>query len=149
MKPIIYVAASGQEPYYVEKLHEHYQILHPGFLYENFKDAPQHNNQYEQAISTDFYGICKSHVLVYDVESSPGPHFIAFAFSRNIPVIAVSQNLISPGPYWSLAVDFIVKPSQLLGHLKAVSRDLEEKRLAEEKRNNDIIASRSLQPQDP
>lgn len=143
MKPIIYVAAAGQEPNYVKNF-EDYTIFHPGLSYEQlgFDDSPKSDNQFEQALLSDFYGVSKSNVLIYDVDTNPGSHFIAFAFSHNIPVIAVSQNLISPGAYWSLAIDFLVKPDQVLGHLKAISRNLSEAVAEEEERNEEIINSR-------
>ena len=155
MKPMIYIAANGQEPSYVPMLSEHYKILHPGFTYEgeNFADFAIIKNPIEQAFSADFYGIGKADVLIYDVDTNPGNHFIAWAFSLGKPVIAVSQCLDSPGPYWGLAITSLIKPDQVFNCLKYTCEELERKRQAEIERNQKIIEERStkepLQPKVP
>lgn len=145
MKPMIYIAANGQEPSYVPALSEHYKVLHPGFVYEGeaFADYAVLKNPIEQAFSSDFYGIKKADVLIYDVDTNPGNHFLAWAFALEKPVIAVSQCLDSPGPYWGLAITSLVKPDQLLNCIKFISEELEEKRQAEIERNQKIIEERS------
>lgn len=145
MRPTIYVAANGQAPIYLDALSKHYQIFHPGYNYDPkvMKDAPTFNNRYQQALATDFYGVSKADVLVFDVDSEPGEWFLAWAYALDKPIIAVSENLMSPGPYWGACIKFLLKPDQLLGHLMASCKELEEKRQEEMKRNEEIIKERS------
>lgn len=145
MRPTIYIAANGQAPIYFDELAQHYQIFHPGYNYDPkvMKDAPSFTDKYQQAIATDFYGVSKCDVLVYDIDSMPGEWFLAWAYALGKTTIAVSENLASPGPYWGSSIKFLVKPNQLLNQLTTSCIELEEKRRIEEENNNKIIKERS------
>lgn len=148
MKPLLYLAAAGTEPIYANILKEKFNVIHPGYQFNpaEFPNAPSSKNHFENALLKDFYGVKIADVIVFDVDSQPGDHYLAWAFSLNKPVLAVSENLIIPNPYWSAAIEFLVKPEQALGHALVINKELSEKILAEERRNQEIINARATQP---
>ena len=92
-------------------LEDKYVVLHPSY---NWEKAPDQINElikskslipdspgWKSAIQRDMVGLKICDILVYDVDTEPGYHFIMAAYLLGIPVVAVSNLLTSISPYFA------------------------------------------------
>lgn len=103
-------------------------ILHPCYDFNSTvgketskllgSSAPEYSNTWETIMRKDFYCVEKSDVVVIDLDSPDGQHFLAVAICYKKPIIVVSNTLISIPAYFSGSVLCVVKPDKLESVIK-------------------------------
>ena len=122
---VTYPNDKGKSVDFLEELEKSYTVLHPSFDYEGEaglkirmllpeKNVPWENKIWKRIPTRDYWGIKQSDVVVYDVDSNPGEHFITAAFLQHKPVIGVSETLRGIQPYFSSCVESVVHPEGLI-----------------------------------
>lgn len=107
---------------------KNYIILHPLYSYDSKVGQetrlrlpnpypPTGKNQVDTFMRQDFYGVSQSQLLVYDLDADPGVQFITAAVLRGLPVICVSELLVSAYDYFSGAIEATIKPDGLESYL--------------------------------
>jgi hypothetical protein len=135
-KPIVIFVATypnekGAHASFLDELEKAYTVLHPSFDYEGevgmsvrlklpSKEVPWDNKPWKRIIKRDYWGIQQSNLIVYDLDSNPGDHFIAAAFLQGKQVLGVSETLRGVVPYFSSCVSAVVRPEDLHTAIKTL-----------------------------
>lgn len=132
---------NGNTPRYVDEISETKDtlVMHPAYNFDSpegklliekmgVSDLPQHNEPFIQLQARDYWLIKNCDILVYDLDSDIGYHYITAAILQNssIRIIGVSATLRGAMPYFSGNFEGIIRPAKLLNYLGFESRSDEK-----------------------
>lgn len=119
--------AEGALPAWLGMLEESgFLVLHPNFAWKNEtgrKIAEEIGNLAgldgisDEMLSRDFFSMRCSQIHVFDIDHSPGEHFLALSFALGLPCVGISNHLQGVSPYFSISMDCILKPNDILEYL--------------------------------
>ena len=84
---------------------------------------PNYTDQWESIMRKDFFCIDNSDLVLFDLDSQVGIHFLAVAACYHKPIIAISTTLLSVPVYFSGSVACVIKPNQLAKTIKFFKKD--------------------------